>query len=882
MFNNFDELLNNELPNSPLELTTQNVGVSKEISKMVIENEPAKYTYPVQMISPFQREYWTVSTDHCYARPWNWKPESTFLKPAKTLFMLKNLSTKPLFSTLGSPSNGEEEIDIETVTATLTPVYDVEKAKGLMEECEKHANLTRCDSDENWEDKISKINWLPSQHRLYNGFVNILNSYYLAKMAQTGIPNEPILRRTVIDKAVQRVRRLFTTVLLDVKLLQWLHQLMIDNLDQPFLALYLDILQTLKSKIPSFVDKMMCGANASVRMGPLSNENLFPLLKKPWDPVTSSLMQDKPKKLPGNPIIILVPSSPVMSKRTHKWMTLLSHLGHVVTVPTNFGSSGHRLTMTTCLDQMFALTRGRVQETRENHIGKQIILVGVGAGAALAIQVAQVENVLCVVSLGFSLFTAEGRRGEPDDNLLELQCPVLFVIGQCSSTSVQEDVEDLRERMRVETALIVVGSADNNLIVNKKKKKEEGITQSIVDRCIVDEVGEFISGLILSPFPPQIRQSPTTVALEAASKKTRNERKRYNSNASSADSQPPSPKVSRPVGRPSGSKNKSKLEAKWAAHMAQARLQAYSLTKNVAPGGQLSTLLQGGIKTIPPKQASPIRVLENVQLSSQATAKLMGSGVGRPIDITKLTLASSSGGSVVLLPDGKMKTIHARVPQASQKGKAGTPIVLPPIGAGMKRRYVSAKRPSTIKRHTYVPVTAPTVQTALPPPTNLTSQDIMDLPIIFADDAQILDATLPKDLSTTGSVQQQPRKSTLATPTSKFVIVNKPSSAMTNYVVNSPGVKRPTPQVSQLPTKFTKIILSKKAQGDSVQLNPIRIPIHAPQQDIENELVATAVPKPNYTFSEVKGVTSYEEKTEDFAADDDDPDYVPPKNLKIT
>ncbi|XP_060526642.1 KAT8 regulatory NSL complex subunit 3 isoform X3 [Cylas formicarius] len=779
MFNNFDELLNNELPNSPLELTTQNVGVSKEISKMVIENEPAKYTYPVQMISPFQREYWTVSTDHCYARPWNWKPESTFLKPAKTLFMLKNLSTKPLFSTLGSPSNGEEEIDIETVTATLTPVYDVEKAKGLMEECEKHANLTRCDSDENWEDKISKINWLPSQHRLYNGFVNILNSYYLAKMAQTGIPNEPILRRTVIDKAVQRVRRLFTTVLLDVKLLQWLHQLMIDNLDQPFLALYLDILQTLKSKIPSFVDKMMCGANASVRMGPLSNENLFPLLKKPWDPVTSSLMQDKPKKLPGNPIIILVPSSPVMSKRTHKWMTLLSHLGHVVTVPTNFGSSGHRLTMTTCLDQMFALTRGRVQETRENHIGKQIILVGVGAGAALAIQVAQVENVLCVVSLGFSLFTAEGRRGEPDDNLLELQCPVLFVIGQCSSTSVQEDVEDLRERMRVETALIVVGSADNNLIVNKKKKKEEGITQSIVDRCIVDEVGEFISGLILSPFPPQIRQSPTTVALEAASKKTRNERKRYNSNASSADSQPPSPKVSRPVGRPSGSKNKSKLEAKWAAHMAQgspaatsngthaprptppatppptplldacphlpdtspaseipsssqvsspkglpppslvkkvktlkpggvgggrvvkmaqvdqARLQAYSLTKNVAPGGQLSTLLQGGIKTIPPKQASPIRVLENVQLSSQATAKLMGSGVGRPIDITKLTLASSSGGSVVLLPDGKMKTIHARVPQASQKGKAGTPIVLPPIGAGMKRTSAQrGRRPS--------------------------------------------------------------------------------------------------------------------------------------------------------------------------------------------
>lgn len=39
--------------------------------------------------------------------------------------------------------------------------------------------------------------------------------------------------------------------------------------------------------------------------------------------------------------------------------------------------------------------------------------------------------------------------------------------------------------MRVETGLIVVGSADDYLRINKKKKKSEGITQSIVDRCIV-------------------------------------------------------------------------------------------------------------------------------------------------------------------------------------------------------------------------------------------------------------------------------------------------------------------------------------------------------------------------------------------------------------
>jgi hypothetical protein len=60
----------------------------------------------------------------------------------------------------------------------------------------------------------------------------------------------------------------------------------------------------------------------------------------------------------------------------------------------------------------------------------------------------------------------------------------IFVKNVSMSNFRQEDMEDLRERMRVETGLIVVGSADDKLRVNKKKKKTEGITQSVVDRCV--------------------------------------------------------------------------------------------------------------------------------------------------------------------------------------------------------------------------------------------------------------------------------------------------------------------------------------------------------------------------------------------------------------
>lgn len=94
------------------------------------------------------------------------------------------------------------------------------------------------------------------------------------------------------------------------------------------------------------------------------------------------------------------------------------------------------MTMMNCVDQMLASTRSKLQEVRAEFPNKNIILIGFNAGAALALQVAQVEPVLCVVCLGFSLSTAEGRRGDPDDNLLELQCPVLFVIGQNSNTSL--------------------------------------------------------------------------------------------------------------------------------------------------------------------------------------------------------------------------------------------------------------------------------------------------------------------------------------------------------------------------------------------------------------------------------------------------------------
>ena len=65
----------------------------------------------------------------------------------------------------------------------------------------------------------------------------------------------------------------------------------------------------------------------------------------------------------------------------------------------------------------------------------------------------------------------------------------MFVVGQHSTTCSIDDMEDLREKMKAENGLLVVGGADDNIRVSKAKKKEEGLTQVMVDKRILVSCG---------------------------------------------------------------------------------------------------------------------------------------------------------------------------------------------------------------------------------------------------------------------------------------------------------------------------------------------------------------------------------------------------------
>ncbi|XP_053966209.1 KAT8 regulatory NSL complex subunit 3 isoform X1 [Anastrepha ludens] len=435
---------------------------------------------------------------------------STGLSPARKILVRRtpqcpSCHTHPL-----------EEHDFDDCNQANVPSYNEIGAKEAMNECSRIAKYVKNNNpdDDDWELHVNQIGWSNMQKTLFSKVANILDNDQLGRLANVNRQNEPMQRRVVVDKSASRMRRALAYVAWDSRLTQWLHCLLMDSLPSTYMASYLDILQTLKSKLPNLMDKMLFGRPLNV-----SQELLAPVMKNKWEPIVNT----KVRKLTQNAVIVALPSVPTsgpIPNRLQKWYHQLASITQIVqvTLPSNV-SHITRQPLEQVAEQIVSLTRVKIQELRNENSQRSIILIGFNAGAGLALQVAVSENVACVVCMGFAYNTFNGVRGTPDDRILDIKIPILFVIGQNSAKTSTEEIESLREKMQSETSLVVVGSADDVLRVPKSRRKLDNVTQSMVDAMVVDELYEFIKKMLTNPPGPRV---PTTITSLVHTKQGRN------------------------------------------------------------------------------------------------------------------------------------------------------------------------------------------------------------------------------------------------------------------------------------------------------------------------------------------------------------------------
>lgn len=188
----------------------------------------------------------------------------------------------------------DEEIDVENIGSEPSiPLFDLTRTRHLMDEFQRLASFARPEKEEeniDWDENINKTLWSSVQNRIFSKVTRILSSERLARLAKAKNPMEPVFRRTSVDISARRFREMLASTNWDWRLAQWLHNLLFEHLPQEYLAIYLDILQTLRQKIPQLIDKMIAvQPNINARGGSITWETLGSLLKRSWDPVAPSL-----------------------------------------------------------------------------------------------------------------------------------------------------------------------------------------------------------------------------------------------------------------------------------------------------------------------------------------------------------------------------------------------------------------------------------------------------------------------------------------------------------------------------------------------------------------------------------------------------------------
>ncbi|XP_004534677.1 KAT8 regulatory NSL complex subunit 3 isoform X4 [Ceratitis capitata] len=697
---------------------------------------------------------------------------STGLSPARTILVRRtpqcpSCHTHPL-----------EEQDFDDCNQVNVPSYNEISAKEAMNECSRIAKYVKNNNsdDDNWESRINQIGWSNMQKTLFKKVVNLLDNDQLGRLANVNRQNEAMQRRVIVDKSASRMRKALASVAWDSRLTQWLHCLLMDSLPSTYMASYLDILQTLKSKLPTLMDKMLFGRPLNV-----SQELLAPVMKNKWEPIINT----KIRKLTHNAVIVSLPSVPTsgpVPNRLQKWYHQLASITQIVqiTLPSNV-SQIVRQPLEQVAEQIVSLTRVKIQELRNENAQRSIILIGFNAGAALALQVAMSENVAGVICMGFAYNTFNGVRGNPDDRLLDIKMPILFVIGQNSAKTSTEELESLREKMQSETSLVVVGSADDVLRVPKSRRKLDNVTQSMVDAMVVDEVYEFVKRILTNPPGPRVPTAITSlthakhgrnvivnnagggVNTETGAKGIPGQRKRKN-DGSTADQETP-------------------VKSKYANSMGRPRTRPL-ITSTPAKAAQTGVTIKATQQQQQKTQLSHGSSITNEDLNMAIQSIL---GEGNELDSSALNSSNES-------------------PQSSQKLVTNYEILAPSKSTSIKTALINPLQKGTLPAGAKIKMIPSNQFVQLKPPLQSQSK------IYTIKTASMQQSSITSNTSIGSIVSTSPACSTASNHQQQIFTLKSPNGQTTQFVTAAPpGTAQP---------KYT--VVKNAAGGTTLQLSGVK------------------------------------------------------------
>lgn len=129
----------------------------------------------------------------------------------------------------------------------------------------------------------------------------------MARLATDTWENEAIQKKIHLEGSAKKLRFILSSVAWDVKITQWLHVTLLEHLSRDYLLGYIRMLQILRSKVPTLVDRILNTPLVNTKLLALNNQIVNYVVNKPWEPALN-LNLPTISKLPVTPFIIMVPS----------------------------------------------------------------------------------------------------------------------------------------------------------------------------------------------------------------------------------------------------------------------------------------------------------------------------------------------------------------------------------------------------------------------------------------------------------------------------------------------------------------------------------------------------------------------------------------------